>query len=386
MRITFEVPVIVEAKPGRAVNERMVFGYEAVEVEVPVISVQDAPVALRYIRIEGNQGMPEEFRGHEGRLYHDIEARPLPRLEGIYQRHRSPDGLFDLQMAAIAHVIDRMEKRSGSSAYKQMHPNSFADAAKRRASHCRLEAVRDMELRRDGVERAIAEQVNDFRSRVGGMVIIDDRFHLPEAEPLLALIPAWAGNVDCRVVRSGTPPNNLAKQGFQVQSLGYFRFDEMEKLEEEAPILANGGTVTWSVRGVETIDPGVHVTDTDTLTLVGLANAFTQYFASSLVVDEEIKREDGKTDWMVSALSRLPVEQFAIYKSLLSGIEAARTRGDTDELEAAVCRIVESPAGSIERATFVYGEDVGRQALEIVRRWNDREVRLDHRFQSSWRP
>ncbi|MCV9964137.1 hypothetical protein OIU34_19835 [Pararhizobium sp. BT-229] len=386
MLITFEVPVIVEAKPGRAVNERIVFGYEAVTVDVPILSAQDAPVALRYTRIEGVEGRAEEFRGFGGCLYHDIPAQPSPRVGDQYQKYRSPDGLFDLQMAAATNTVDRMEKRSGSSAYKQMHPNSFADAMRRRVGQYKLEPLRDMDLRGDTVEQAITDQVADFRHRIRGMVIIENRFHLPEPEPLLALVPVWAGNVECRVVRAGEPPSSLAKQGLEVQCLGYFRFDEMDRLEREAPILANGGTVERRVRDIEIADPSVLVADTDTLTLIGLAHTFAQFFAASLVVDEGLERDAERTDWMVAALSRLPVEQFALYKSLLHGIEIARVSGDTEELEGAVSRIVESPTGSVERRTFVYGNDIPRHAREIVRRWNDREVRLDPGFGPSWKP
>lgn len=386
MQITFEVPVIVEAKPGRAVNERIVFGYEPLTVDVPVLSSHDAPVALRYTRIEGVEGKVEEFRGFAGRLYHDIEAKVSPWVGGLYERFRSPDGLFDLRMAAVAATVARMEKRSGTSAYKQMHPASFGDAVRRRVSQYKLEPVRDMDLRGEAVAQAIADQVDDFRHRIRGMVIVEDRFHLPEPEPLLALVPIWAGNVDCRAVRAGEPPSSLAKQGFKLQCLGYFRFDEMGRLEEEAAIMANGGRVERSVRDVEIHGSSFLVADTDTLTLIGLGNAFAQFFAASLVVEEGLERDDERTDWMVTALSRLPLEQFALYKSLVHGIETARASGNTEELEAAIFRIVESPANSMERRAFFYGNDIPRHAVEIVRRWNDREVRLDRGFEPSWQP
>jgi hypothetical protein len=382
MQITFEVPVVLQAKPGRAVNERTVFGYEAVAVEVPVLSEMDAQVALRYMRTEDVEKV-EEFRGYDGRLYHDIDARPSPRVEAIFQRHRSPDGLFDRQMAAVSAAIKQAEmqsNRTGLPAYKQMHPNSFADAARRYASQCKLEPVRDMGLRGDGIDLAIAGQVDDFKSRISGMVIVGGRFHLPEAEPLMALVPVWAGNVECRAVRAGTPQGSLFNQGLEVQSLGYFRFDEFERMEAEAAVVANGGMVGNRVANIEVIDPSVLSADTDTLTLIGLARAFTRYFASSLVVDEKIENDDAKTNWMVDALSKVSPEQFALYKRLLRGIETADTSGDTGELEAAVFQIVESPAQSAERSAFVYEEGVGRRIREIVRRWNDREVTLDHGF------
>lgn len=386
MQITFEVPVIVEAKPGRAVNERIVFGYEPVTVDVPVLSSHDAPVALRYTRIEGVEGKVEEFRGFAGRLYHDIEAKVSPWVGGHFERFRSPDGLFDHQMAAVAATVDRMEKRSGSSAHKQMHPASFGDAIWRRVSQCKLEPVSDMALRGEAVAQAISDQADDFRNQIRGMVIVENRFHLPESEPLLALVPVWAGNVGCRAVRAGEPPSSLAKQGLEVQCLGYFRFDEMDRMEEEAPILANRGRVEQSVRDVEIHDSSFLVADTDTLTLIGLGNAFAQFFAASLVVEDGLERDDERTDWMVATLERLPIEQFALYKSLVHGIETARASGDTEELEAAIFRIVESPANSMERRTFVYGNDIPRHAFEIVRRWNDREVRLDRGFEPSWKP
>lgn len=389
MQIIFEVPVVLQAKPGRAVNERTVFGYEAVAVEVPVLSENDAPVALRYTRVEGVDRKVEEFRGHDGRLYHDIEARPSPRVEATFQRYRSPDGLFDKQMASVAAAIkqaDMQSSRTGSAAYKLMHPSSFADAVRRHASQCKLEQVKAMDLRGDGIEQAIAQQVDDFKHRIRGMVIVGDRFHLPEAEPLLVLVPVWAGNVECRAVRAGTPPDSLANQGYEVQSLGYFRFDEFERMEAEAPVMANGGMVGIRVEGIDVIDPSVLSADTDMLTMIGLAQAFTRYFASSLVVDEKLENDDDRTKWMVDALSTVSVEQFALYKRLLRGLEAAHTSGDTDEMEAAVLQIIESAPGSAARSAFVYEKGVGPRIREIVRRWNDREVTLDRGFSPSWKP
>jgi hypothetical protein len=388
MQIVFEVPVVLQAKPGRAVNERNVVGYQEVAVEVPILSTSDAPVALRYTRTDGVEKV-EEFRGYDGQLYHDIVARPSIRMEATFERYRSPDGLFDRQMAAVAAAVkqaDLQSNRPGSAAYKQMHPNSFADAIRRHASQCRLEPILDMELRGDGIEQAIARQVDDFKRGISGMVIIGDRFHLPEAEPLLALSPVWAGNVECQAVRAGTPLDSLASQGYELQSLGYFRFDEFERMEAEAPIMANGGLVGIRVEDIEVIDPTVLRADTDMLALVGLAQAFTRYFASSLVVDENIEDDDNKTNWMVDALSKVSPEQFALYKRLLRGIETAHTSGDTEELEASVFQIVESPPGSAFRSPFVYEKGVGPRIREIARRWNDREVTLDRSFSPSWKP
>ncbi|MCS4090230.1 hypothetical protein [Rhizobium sp. BK176] len=388
MQIVFEVPVVLQAKPGRAVNERIVVGYEAVAIEIPVMSEQEAPVALRYRRTDGVEAV-EEFRSHDGRLYHDIEARPYPRIEATYRRHRSPDGLFDRQMEAIAVAIKQAEmqsNRTGLPAYKQMHPALFADAVKRCASQCKLEPVCDMELRGNGVEQAIARQVDDFRRNIRGMIVVGDRFHLPEAEPLMAMVPVWAGHVECRAIRAGTPPDSLANQGYEVSSLGYFRFDEFERMEAEAPVVATGGMVGIRVADVEVIDPTVLGADTDMLTLAGLAQAFTRYFASSLVVDENLENDDDKTNWMVDALSKVSPEQFVIYKRLLRGLEVAHTSGETDELEAAVFHIVESAPGSAARSAFVYEKGVGQRIRDIVRRWNDREVTLDHGFTPSWKP
>jgi hypothetical protein len=355
-------------------------------VDVPNLSSSEAPVALRYTTLEGVEEKVEEFRGFDGRLYHDISAKVSEKVSCQYERFYHHNGLFDRQMAAVSGMVERLERQSGTSAYKQMHPSSFGDATRRRIRQQKLELVSDMDLRGEGVAQSIREQIDDFRQHIRDMVIIDNRFYLPEPEPLLALVPVWAGHIEVRVVRAGRPVHSLAKQGLQLHCLGYFRFDEIDRLEVEAAIMANRGQVERRFRDVEIEDGNLLVADTDRLTLMGLAATFTQYFASSLVVNEELEGEAKRTDWMVQALFKLTIEQFSLYKRLVRGMEAHFASDDTNDLEAAVLQIMESPIGSLERRTFMSGNDIPRQAAEIVRRWNDREVRLDQRFEPSWKP
>ncbi|MDW9481765.1 hypothetical protein GOB57_24255 [Sinorhizobium meliloti] len=375
MQITFEVPVVIKARPGKAVNDKTVFGYEPIVIDVPELSDVDAPVVLRYTRVNANRyEQMEVFRGHDGALYHVIPLQPAARVGLPFRRQRVDDGVFDRQMAALSNEVDRISEGRGSDAAKHMAPAGFCDAVRRRVMDCPLEPIEGMNLKGD-FEASLREQVEAFRRHLHGIVIIDGRFHLPEEEPLLALAPLPAAGVEARVVRAAERggPDLLADRGLNLKAFGYFRFDEIESLRSEAARLTNGNPVRENFRHVDLIDPSLFQTDTPLLTLIGLGATLRQYFASSIVSHEA--DEGDRIARFADALYRLPTEQIVLYKNLVSGIEVAKQSGIADRLETALTDILDLPYE--QRRQFVYSQTLGFYAHNIVRRWNDREVRLD---------
>lgn len=389
MQITFEVPVVLKAKPGRAVNERTVFGYTPVTVDVPEVDARDAPVVLRYVSPRSGVDFREEFRGYAGKLFHDLRAKPAERVSMNINRHRQSDDLFDPQWNIVDEATKRVFESVGrdylSHASAKMHPASYGNYHKHRHFEVVLEPISEMDLRGD-FERDLNRQVEVFYRQVSGLVIIDGRFHRPEAEPLIRLKTGFSGDVVYEAVREAErgSPSLLAGRGNSVDTLGYFRFDDLGRLHEETEKMSVGHRVYRHVSDVEVLDDSYFEADADAMTLAELGSVFRQYFACSMLdEDEEFEQASAR---VARTLARLPIDQIALYQRLCAGIETVERGGDVAELEEAIMTIMESDHGSIERHLFVYGGSVARYAQQIVERWNDRKVDLSISARSALSP
>lgn len=375
MRVTFDIPVVVRARPGRSVNEKTVFGYEPIAVDVPELSDVDAPVVLRYTHTaERGFEQTEEFRGYNGSFYHHIGVQPAGRVGFPFRRQRLDDGMFDVQMSAMANEIDSVSKRWGTDATKHIAPADFADAVRRRLMDCPLAPIMGLDLKGE-YEASLREQVDAFRRQITGIVIIDGKFHLPEDEPLLALTPLPAAGMESRVIRAADrgKADVMTVRGMALSAFGYFRFDEVETMRVEADRLTNGNGARERVRAIELLDQSFFSADADLMTLIGLGTMMRQRFAASLIShgfndDEQIAR-------VAEVLYKLPAGHLALYQRLVNGLEEVTQTGVVDELESAITEILNLPLH--QRQNFVYSQTLGYYAHNILRRWNDREVRLD---------
>jgi hypothetical protein len=384
MQITFEVPVVMKARPGRAINERTVFGYVPIILDVPVLDTADAPVVLEY-DADRDSGITvhEKFRGYEGRFYHDIRATLSDRMSLGISRHRQPDGLFDAQRERIQAVASKIVADAGKDfanlAATKMYPESFVDFQRHQRFEVALEPISGMDLKGDFSE-TVDEQVAAFARHASRLVIVDGRFHLPEAEPLISVKPGFAGDVRTVAVRESERmvPGTLVGHGRDMETLGYFRFDDLERLHEEMTAMAAGNRVMTSVHDIRVHDESLFEVNADALTLAELGAVFRNHFAASLAGSLLAEEENGVREIAEFAgdLRRMPIEQLALYQRLCDGIDAVNANGETSSLEDAISRIVESPRGSPERRFFVFSGNVARLAQRIMERWNDRTVEV----------
>ena len=381
MQITFEVPVILLAKPGRAVNAKTVFGYHDVTLDIPVLDDEDAPVVLRYDTSDRNGSVShEQFRGFEDQLYHSLPVAPADRVWVQVLKYPVPTVLFDEQLARLRKEYVRIGvSYSGAEIAARVYPPSFAEHIRHKRMECTLGPIEVMDLRGD-FEADLVKQVDAFVAIASRLVIVDGQFHLPEPEPLLRIVTASLGDVKYEAVRAHERevPGLLAGRGLNIDCLGYFRFDEFERMKLEGEAMANGHTFWGSVGNVEVLDGGFLSERADALTLVELAAVFRQYFACSMLDEDEDFNETSTR--VARMLATLPIAQIALYQRLCEGMESVRNGGDPAELEEAVLTIMESDHDSMERHLFVYGGNVARYAERIVSRWNDRAVEADPGF------
>jgi hypothetical protein len=282
-------------------------------------------------------------------------------------------------MAAMATEIENIKKSWSTAAPRYIAPRSFEDIGKHGVMSVQLEPLASMDLKGD-FEMALHIQLDAFRDIIRGLVIVDGKFHLPEAEPLLALVPVVGGDIHCRVLRAAerAAPGVLAGRGLELLSMGYYRLDEMDRLRTEATAISGDRGFREQFDDVEVLDSAICQADTDLLTLIELGATMRQYFASSLIPERDNWNDSERVSRMAETMYRLPLDQIVLFKCLVDGLEAAKLTGCGDQLEAALSTIVSSDDRSDDRRLFIHSGRIGEYAHRIMRRWEDREVKLDH--------
>jgi hypothetical protein len=381
MLVTFHLPVLVYGMPGRTTNKRAVVGYVPVVNDIPVLSDHDAPVALEFTHDDHNGIATKEIlRGYEGTLLRDIATLPSDIVGVTLQRHgHNKDSIFADSLDFIkSEGIERTRKigSGATAAHALVAPAPFAEyICGWGEGQYELTPLADMALK-EGYEEQLNKQVEAFRGKIARLMIVGDRFYLPEPEPIYKLTD-WHGDVQIGLLRgSGANDFGVVKgSGRDLNALGYFRMDQEEEMLAEADVLAAGQRVWASVHDVVVHDPSILVANTEAMTLAELAATFAQRFLTQ-ILDGEYSYEE-KLSRLGKALAEVPAEQFATYKRLVHGIELFKAEGDVSELEAAVFAVTESDPRNLNRYYFLFQGRVSRVADEITRRWNDREVSLE---------
>jgi len=382
MNITFRLPVVVTAVPGRMRDPRTVVGYVPVSASIPVIEGFDAPVAFSYKSYSGGLGTRHEFRSHGGRFYHPIDAVPSETVSAAFLDHYgyktsavADDGLMCGQLLKVREVVRRGKgNREGAST---LYPKSFADYAYSLVGSYEFEPILEMPLKGD-YEAEIVEQVDAFRRKIEGLVVIDGGFHFPEPEPVLALTDSFGPM--CKIRRASEIPGTSIGTGTgrEIDVIGYFRLDEEDRMREEARRLTRTDNVSIQYEELEVHDGSCLSAPVEALTLAEAGAAFARYFVTTLVGDGEEEVDAPRRHLLLAeSLAALPPQQLTLYQSLARGVAAVRGGGPADELEEAVTRIMDAGPASLEWFHFVFRGNVARQAEGILRRWNDREIGFD---------
>lgn len=387
MRITFNFPVVVDGIPGRAREKRKVLCYVPVEREVPVLTEYDAPVALSYVEIDKNSfKTKEEYRGYEGRLFRALPTKLAAEVNYVLRHRRlEEDALFVETDKMVKEVMDWTLNIGKSYAKGILGPLGFAEflGTWGDAEYQPVSLV-DLQVK-DYDEKMLAEKVAAFQRKIAKLVIIGDRFYLPEPEPVFRMVENF-GDVFCNVVRSRNLEFGIPKEdGRELPSLGFFRMDQEEEMLAEGRVLATTGRAYSSVEEIMVYDPSILTANTEAMSLCEVAAVFAQRFLTQLVPDSKLEYQE--TIARLSAqMAEVPIAQFAVYQRLIKGVETFKRNGDPSEVEAAVMAVLESDERALERFYFLCQGNPARFAEAIGRRWNDREVSLERDFQLSATP
>lgn len=383
MNITFHLPVAIKGRIGKGINERTIVGYVPVEHDVPELSSFDAPLALSYAKSDVNGFWEtEEFWGFEGRLYHAIAGEEGPPVvEAAYNRRFPLKGVFERHLEFLRPFVELRGSGERIRVSKEVGPASFVQFVMNAEYEYRFEPILGMDLKGDH-DNEVLSQIEAFRRTIKDLVIIDGKFCLPEPEPILVVTENFGAIVPN--VKRHHELGEIAvpkEQGTSLTSVGYFRLDQADVMEVECSKLAAGGRVWAKVKDISVYDASLLNADVEGMTLAELAATFAQRFLWPLV--DEVNGYEVVLSHLGKELADIPIDQVALYQRLIRGIGQFKENGDTTLLEETVLTILESAPRSNERRYFVYQGNVARYADEIVRRWHDREVKLDSELSST---
>jgi hypothetical protein len=194
------------------------------------------------------------------------------------------------------------------------------------------------------------------------------------------------GDVFCHVVRSKNLEFGIPKgSGRDLPSLGFFRMGQTEEMKAEGGVLATTGRVFSNVENVTVYDPTILTANSEAMSMCEVAAGFAQRFLTQLL-PETVSDYPDTVALLGKAIGDVPLAQIALYQRLVGGVEVFKRDGDPSEVEAAVMAVLESDERALERFYFLFQGNTSRFAVEIARRWNDREVSLDNGFQLSAAP
>lgn len=256
MRIDYPFGYQVNAKTPRWRYERNVHIVGFVERDVPELADHDAPVAVEWNRVAMpeafGRGSPRHARFHDGSFY-----IPLGLINGTGNLSGKATSKALPRRSAQGEVIAGYSGFRGELMALLPHPESdprkkvVADWYVTGRAVSEIDGVNGVEISHsdEAEQRALAE---DAASR---LVLVDGKVYMKVPEPRLVLNTWLFPNRGAEMSVDFTAPSyeDESKAAFSPATVRYFRFDDMDRLEEEAEALGYG--VRRSVCEVVVHDP-----------------------------------------------------------------------------------------------------------------------------------
>ncbi|MBY3432881.1 hypothetical protein HFN89_01655 [Rhizobium laguerreae] len=374
----FKVPVIVNAKPKRTKQEKLVVAAVTRMVDVPEVTSDDAPVVVSsfFPGDENDDGLPiyREFREVGGRLYVDITddgpfvttprlkqyAKTLPPFEGI-------DGLF-------------------RETFKSMQPASIKNAV--------YPTVTASEAAKSGIETFVDIGTLDltdvdvgmldrslslFDREASKLILVDGKMHLRERPPAIevALQVSNRGNSTHvkPVRRLGDGPlvvyNDADGSGGFTSPLAFFQIDR----EGDAIAFAQSLGYPVKLNDIADITTG--------------PDAAVSCNTASMTINAIAVDMNNSISWMDAGLSgrellnRLSVNVMQAYHRLEAILPGIDDENVPDELVDIVEGVLALPQA--ERKLFVPEESILPAIRSAIQLWHDRPVDVSI-APDTWKP
>jgi hypothetical protein len=377
MRVTFELPVVVKSRIGRASVKRTVIATVPHSVDIAEVAWSEAPPALEY-RQYAHSRESVAYRGYGGMLWtdcgYDVSAAREDRyLVRRFEACRSP--FFGGRKGIDTRVKDALElaAKSKHRPAQTLFPDSAVSYVADRRDSCGLEPLASMRLP-DGLDAQVEPQIADFDRRVEEFIIIGGVLHRREPEPLIRLFPDGRF-ISARIERRGHASTPIRTTGHVPRSVGWFRIDDHRSMLEEARAILSrtgGDPLADRIEHIKVHDGSLISSMPESIGVYDVADALRRHFHETMSSDGAGELPGSSLmRWMAKSSSR-DIRYFKALTGRLRG-EAIRDELPAD-LEEAFMAIAESEPSEFKNYT---GDGVLRVFVEeVARRWRDRPMTL----------
>lgn len=387
MRVEIDVPVIVTGRMKASHSIKWVFGSVTRVFHLPEYSASEVPAVLAYTEIseEGSKARTE-FRGVEGRLFTDRMASAVgdDAMRFHFDRwdRRKAHPFFVAADVAVKARIDYIRRESQALAHQKMIPASLHDHSDSMASAHPFVFSTIEELGvRDVEDAAIEKQVDEFRSRMERVILVDGRVLLEEQEPIIRIdgYAAYVPTVNAGVLRRHEPMRLVTMENDpRGTPYAYMSLADHADMDQAAEAVADRFTTAdptvSHIADVEVIDPTYLRLSGEALTMAACADMMRSSFLDTLYIPASDSRRT--KDRLESHLMGLDPAVLGCAQRLRTGIAASDETGIDPMLEQAVSDAVELGRASGSSRTFGR-ESVVEHAAAALEAWHDRQVSVD---------
>lgn len=366
----FKVPVIVNAKPKRAKQEKIVVAAVTRVIDIPEVRSIDAPVVVSsfFPGDEDDDGFPilREFRELDGQLYVDfIDDAPFvtaPRL-------RLSDRSFPPFQGLDRHFREAFRSMQPSAIKNAVYPAATADEI----AKSKVKTFVDLEtLGLSDIDTTMLDRCLElFEREAGKLLIVDGKMHLRERSPVIEVgvhISTNKSYTELKPVRRmGDGPvvlyNDADSSGGFTTPLAFFQIDQAEEAIAFAQSFGNP----------------IKMQDLGDITLTEETAAIACNTAS-LTVNAVAVDMNNSISWMDTGLSgrqllnRLSVNVMHAYHRLEAMLPGIDDENVPEELVDVVEGVLRLPRE--EREMFVPQERVEPMMWAATQLWHDRPVDL----------
>jgi hypothetical protein len=370
MLVEFKVPVIVNAKPKRTKQEKIVVAAVTRVIDVPEVRSGDAPVVVSsfFPGDENDDGFPilREFREFNGQLYVDfIDDAPFvtaPRL-------RLSDHTLPPFQGLDSHFREAFRFMQPSAIKSAVYPSATAAEI----ANSKVETFVDFEtLDLSDVDMGMMDRcLSLFDREAAKLLIVAGKMHLRERPPVIEVgIHASKSKnyTELKPVRRlGDGPlvvyDDADNSGGFTTPIAFFQIDQAEE----------------AIAFAQSFGHPIKMQDLGDITLAE-EDAAIACNTASLTINAIAVDMNNSISWMDSGLSgrkllnRLTVDVMKAYHRLEAILPGIDDENVPDELVDVIEMVLRLP--SEEREIFVPQEQVAPMMRSAIQLWHDRPVDL----------
>lgn len=381
MRLSFEIPVLVNGKTGRSASQKTVLASVPHVYDLPEYSLDEAPLALAYQqRPLGSAPQLErvEYRALDNALWTDAgnipERGETVRLT-IARDSDSTSPFFGGRHGLAKRIWDALyaAEQARRPAAQTVAPNSLVRYMVEKADTYVPEPLVNVGISSD-ISEQVAKQIDAYEDTLRQFCVVDGRLYRKEKEPLIRLLPdgRWLSSTIERRGHASKPSRVL---GDIPRSVGWFRLDDREGMQNEASVILDRmgqpGPLSDNIGRIEIYDAALLSASPESIAIFDVADAMQRHLHESVAAGS---RDPGAAmgRWFATCSN----EDVALFRAF-----SGKMRGEPiteelpAELEEAYLTVAEGDPADFR--CFTGAGNLRAFVEETARRWRDRPLTVN---------